>query len=168
MEFRKAVVTDANKIMDIIGQAQAYFKECGIDQWQDNYPNPQTIMKDIDNGNSYVLLKDDIIIGTVAIIFDIEKTYEPIYNGNWKSDLEYGVVHRIAIDSRHKGLGFASVILKNVEEICVSKAIRSVRVDTHENNLPMQKLLKKNGFEFCGIIYLEDGSRRMAFEKILV
>lgn len=168
MEFRKAIETDIHDIMDIICQAQTYLREHGVDQWQNGYPNSQTIMNDIDNGNSYVLIKDGIIVGTVAVIFDIEKTYEFIYNGNWKSDLEYAVVHRIAIDSRYKGLGFASIILKNVEEICLSKAIHSVRIDTHEENLPMQKLLKKNGYEFCGIIYLEDGSKRIAFEKILV
>lgn len=68
MEFRKAVETDLNAVMNIISQAQNYLKEQGIDQWQNGYPNRQTIINDIENGHSYVLLKDDIIVGTVAII----------------------------------------------------------------------------------------------------
>lgn len=32
MEFRRAVETDINNIMNIIKQAQAYFKEQGINQ----------------------------------------------------------------------------------------------------------------------------------------
>ena len=167
MIFRKATETDLNPIMNIISQAQNYFKEQGIDQWQNGYPNRQTIKQDIENGNSYVLLKDDIIVGTVAIIPGVEKTYESIYNGEWKSTGEYVTIHRIAIDSRYKRLGFATMVLDKVEEMCKNMGINSIRLDTHEENLPMQNLLKKNNYEYCGIIYLEDKSERLAFEKIL-
>ena len=34
-------------------------------------------------------------------------------------------------------------------------------------DIPMQNLLKKNGFSYCGVIYLEDGGKRIAFEKII-
>ncbi|NLN41975.1 MAG: GNAT family N-acetyltransferase [Clostridiales bacterium] len=167
MEFRKAVETDLNAVMNIISQAQNYLKEQGIDQWQNGYPNRQTIINDIENGHSYVLLKDDIIVGTVAIIPGVEKTYESIYNGEWKSTGEYVTIHRIAIDSRYKRLGFATMILDKAEELCNSLGISSIRIDTHEENLLMQNLLQKNNYEYCGIIYLEDKSKRLAFEKVL-
>ena len=41
MEFRKALEADIENIMEIIRQARNYFKENGIDQWQNNYPNFQ-------------------------------------------------------------------------------------------------------------------------------
>jgi len=167
MKFRKAAEKDINAIMNIINQAQNYFKEQGIDQWQNGYPNRQTIRNDIENGNSYVLLKNDIVVGTVAIIPGIEKTYEAIYNGEWKSSGKYITIHRIAIDVRYKRLGFATMILDKAEEMCKKKDINSIRIDTHEENLPMQNLLQKNNYEYCGIIYLEDGSKRLAFEKLL-
>ena len=47
----------------------------------------------------------------------------------------------------------------------MEKGVPSIKVDTHENNIPMQSLLKKNGFEYCGVVYLEDGGKRVAFEK---
>ena len=43
----------------------------------------------------------------------------------------------------------------------------SIRIDTHRDNIPMQKMLNKNGFIYCGIIYLLDGKERFAFEKPL-
>lgn len=166
LEFRRAVELDMNSIMNIIKQAQNYFKEQGIDQWQNNYPNLETVGKDISNKNGYVLLKDNIVIGTAAVFFDGEKTYEHIYNGSWISNNEYAVIHRMAIDSRYKGLGLATLFIENIAEICFNKGIHSIRVDTHEENISMQKLLQKNNFEYCGEIYLEDGSKRIAFEKI--
>ena len=42
----------------------------------------------------------------------------------------------------------------------------SIRIDTHEDNKPMRRFLEKCGFKFCGIIYLEDGSKRLAYEKL--
>jgi GNAT superfamily N-acetyltransferase len=167
MEFRKTVKTDINDVMNIIRQAQTYFKELGINQWQDNYPNVETINNDIDNENSYVLLKEGIIVATAAVSFDGERTYDFIYEGKWISNNEYAVIHRIAVDNNYKGLGLSSKIIKNVEQLCLSKGVYSIKVDTHEENLSMQKLLKKNKFQYCGVIYLEDGSKRIAFEKIL-
>ncbi|MBZ9607232.1 GNAT family N-acetyltransferase [Clostridium estertheticum] len=167
MEFRKAVETDANDIMSIIMQAQAYLKKHGINQWQNNYPNVEIISNDIDNKNGYVLLRDDNIVATAAVSFEGEKTYDSIYEGQWISDNEYAVIHRIAIDNNYKRLALASQIIKNIEQICLNKGVYSIKVDTHEENLSMQKLLKKNKFQYCGIIYLEDGNKRIAFEKTL-
>ncbi len=166
MQFRKAVETDINNIMNIIKQAQAYFKQQGINQWQDDYPNIETIRNDIKHKNSYVLLKDNNIIATVVVSFDKEKTYDYIYDGEWISNDEYVVIHRMAVDNSYKGLGLSSQIIKNVEQLCLSKGVHSIKIDTHEENIPMQNLLKKNKFQYCGIIYLEDKSKRIAFEKI--
>lgn len=167
MKFRKSNEEDIKSIMNIINQAQAWFKDQRIDQWQNNYPNIETIIDDINNSYGYVLLKNNIVIGTAAVSFDGEKTYDSIYNGKWISNDDYAVIHRIAVDSNYKGLGLASVLFKYIEELCLDKGIHSIKVDTHEENMPMQKLLYKNGFQYCGIIYLEDKSKRIAFEKII-
>ncbi|WP_251861456.1 GNAT family N-acetyltransferase [Clostridium sp. Marseille-Q2269] len=165
MEFKKATKANINSIMKIITQAQVYFKEQGIDQWQNNYPNEETIKDDITRGDSYVLIKDDNIVATLAVSFDEEKTYDSIYEGQWISNDEYAVIHRIAVDNNYKGLGLSSEIIKNVEKLCLNKHIHSIKIDTHKNNKSMQNLLKKNQFKYCGLIYLEDGGERIAFEK---
>jgi RimJ/RimL family protein N-acetyltransferase len=167
MKFRKTVEQDIDNIMNIIRQAQEFFKKSNIDQWQNNYPNKQTIKEDILNGYSYVLLKDENIVGTAAISFDGEKTYKNIYNGKWLSHGEYAVIHRLAVDSDYKGSGISSEIIRNVEKMCLDKGVKSIKVDTHEQNLPMQKLLQKNDFTYCGFIYLENKSKRVAFEKMI-
>lgn len=167
MEFRRAVVDDIKGIMNVIKQAQAYFKEQGIDQWQNNYPNVEVISEDIANEHSYVLVKDNNIISTVAVSFDGEKTYEAIYDGEWLTNGEFAVIHRIAVDNNYKGMGVSSEIIKNIEKLCLNRGVHSIKVDTHEENLSMQRLLKKNDFKYCGIIYLESGNERFAFEKVI-
>ena len=42
-----------------------------------------------------------------------------------------------------------------------------IRIDTHPDNRIMQNWLKKNGFSYCGWIWLVTGDLRYAYEKLL-
>ncbi|MED1203312.1 GNAT family N-acetyltransferase [Heyndrickxia acidicola] len=167
MKFRKTTEQDIDSIMNIVRQAQEFFRTNHIEQWLNNYPNPEIFQKDIQHGYSYVLEEAGQILGTAMISFDGEKTYNKIYNGDWLTHGEYAVIHRLAVDSRFKGSGISSEIITLIEKMCLDKGVRSIKVDTHEKNIPMQRLLQKNDFTYCGDIYLEDKSKRVAFEKRL-
>jgi len=70
MVFRIAKISDIDRIMDIIRQAQEYLKEKGVEQWQDNYPNFDVIKDDIEKRKGYVLEKDGKVIATVAVSYN--------------------------------------------------------------------------------------------------
>ncbi len=167
MEFRKARKSDVKEIMTIINMAKTYLKEEEIDQWQNGYPNGDVIERDIDDGHSYVLIDDDRVVGTTYLSFDGEELYRTIHGGQWLTDGDYGVIHRIAVDRELKRKGLASRIIREVEDRCIERNIKSIKIDTHRKNIVMQNFLKKNGFKYCGIIYLSDGDERLAFEKLL-
>lgn len=167
MDFRRAKKEDIGEIMGIIKKAQDHLKSQGIDQWQNGYPNEATIEKDIDQDSFYVLVEDNEILGITALIFGEDITYKKIYEGKWLTSGKYAVIHRMAVDLDKKRKGLASKILKEVEKTTIDNNIYSIKVDTHRDNKGMQKLLEKNDFKYCGIIYLKDGNERLAFEKIL-
>ena len=48
MILRPTKIEDISRVIDIINQAKTYFKNNDIDQWQDGYPNEETIEKDIE------------------------------------------------------------------------------------------------------------------------
>ncbi len=64
MKVRKSTFLDCQSIMEMIDQAKTYFKEQGIDQWQNGYPNIEVIKQDIEQENSFVLVKDEVPIAT--------------------------------------------------------------------------------------------------------
>ena len=70
-----------------------------------------------------------------------------------------------------KNKGIATKILEFSEKECIKNKILSIKTDTHENNEPMKKFLEKNGFSYCGVIYLDKepdvGEKRIAYEKII-
>lgn len=87
----------------------------------------------------------------------IEPNYAKIEEGEWLNDKPYGVIHRLSSSGQRKGIA----------DICIRWCLQqcpNVRVDTHQDNRIMQKILE-NGFQRCGIIYVEDGSPRIAFQK---
>ena len=164
--IRKSLISDIDAMMELFHQAQAYFKKSNIDQWQNNYPNPEQLKIDINKGNSYVFYEQKVI-GTMYFAIEEEPTYAYI-EGKWKThDQPYAVIHRIVIDENLKGRGLAKELLDYAIEHCHQQSIQSLRIDTHDDNLSMQRFLLKNGFESCGHIYLENGDLRIAFEKVL-
>lgn len=161
MEIRKTVMDDLDKVMEIYDEARSYMRENGnASQWINGYPNIELIKQDIFSEKSYVCVDGNKIVG--VFFFDIgpDPTYLNIYEGNWISEKSYSVVHRIASSSRQKG----------VASYCVNWCLNkwpNIRIDTHKDNIIMQNFLVKNGFVRCGIIYLEDGAERIAYQKVL-
>lgn len=171
--LRRSVQEDIPGIMEIISQAQRYFSRNGIPQWQNGYPNPEVISNDIRQGHSYVLLEETPkreqpgkMLATVMISFDGEPTYARI-DGEWLTGGPYAVIHRLAVRPELKGRNIAGWIIGQVEQMCAGRKYRSIRIDTHEENHSMQQVAAKNGFEYCGIISVADGSPRLAYEKVL-
>jgi len=170
MTFSKAYTMDLSSIMKIIADAQIYMASQNINQWIDGYPSEELILNDIANNESYIVKNEqNIIVGTAMFTTKLEQTYNTI-DGKWLTadDAKYGVIHRIAVGANYRGKGIAKFISSESEKLLIKNNIASMRIDTHEDNKGMQSLLKGLDYTYCGIIYLEDGDKRLAYEKILI
>ena len=165
MKLRLALIEELDAIWKILQDAIAQRKKDGSSQWQNGYPNEQTVIDDIQNGYGYVLIKDDIIVAYSAIIFGIEPNYNNI-KGKWLSDDKYVAVHRVATSENYKGKGIATQLFKFIEELSINNNTFSIKVDTNFDNAPMLRILEKLSYTYCGEIFFS-GATRMAFEKLL-
>lgn len=162
MKIRNTTFNDINIIMDIYEGARQFMRNNGnMQQWTNGYPGIDVVKSDFLSRNSYVCTEEDQIQGVFFFKEGIDPTYVKIYHGKWLNDKPYGVVHRIASRTNKKGV--ASYCL----DWCLEKC-KNIKIDTHRDNVPMQKMLEKNGFAQCGIIYLEDGSERLAYQKSII
>ena len=169
MTFLPTNESDISSILKIIEEAQAYLKMQNIDQWQNGYPNKKAILKDVFDNDSYVVkTKDGTSIATAMFTTQPEPTYSSI-KGHWKTkeNERYGVIHRMAVSDQFRGKGIAKFIFFDCEQNLKQNNIKSMRIDTHEENLGMQGLLIKLGYHYCGVIYLENNDKRLAFEKLI-
>lgn len=159
MEIRKTKRSELDQVMAIYEYARGFMAEHGNPtQWGTTEPPRELVEQDIENGKSYVCVENGKIAAVFYYAKEADETYANIYEGSWTNDKEYGVVHRIASAGIVKGAG--SFCLNWAYEQC-----KNLRIDTHRNNVVMQNLLKKNGFAYCGIIYIKDGTERFAYQK---
>ena len=165
IRIRNATEQDIPRMMEIYACARTFMAEHGNpNQWgPTNWPPEELIRRDVREGRSYVCLNDGKkVIGTFFFVQgrDIEPTYRDITDGAWLDGSPYGVVHRIAGDGSEKGIG----------TFCIRWAFEQcghLRMDTHGDNIVMQRLLEKLGFVRCGTVYVEeDDFPRLAYEKV--
>ena len=160
MFIRLAKPQDIEPILDVIEAARQLMRESGnTAQWTNGYPAAHDLLTDMDKSAGFVVEVDEVIVGYFALYrgYRIEPTYEEIEAGDWLNDLPYAVVHRMASNGRYKGIAQA---VFDFAFTCSN----TVRVDTHRDNVPMKALMQKLGFIYCGVIYVSDGTPRLAFQ----
>ena len=153
MNIRKAIPSDYNRIMEIYAIAREYMKNRGNpNQWRNYYPSKKLVKDDIENKACYVIERG----GHICACFTFMKGREKSYERDFSCCKDYGIIHRVASDGSERGI---------VREIInFTKKDGLLRIDTHEDNITMQRALENNGFKKLGIIYLHDGSRRILYE----
>lgn len=155
MSIRFATNNDIPIVKDIYAHAKARMHANGnATQWVNGYPECG-IVNDIEQQVLYVGEDAQGIYMVFALILGQEPTYQTI-DGSWDNEEPYATIHRIASNGSH------SHCLKEVLRFAFTKT-SVVRIDTHEDNLPMRYALQENGFHYCGVIHLTDGSPRNAY-----
>ena len=160
MNIRQTRQEDLAEVMAMYDYARRFMQEHGNgNQWINGYPSEELISNEIKASHSFVCENEQgELVGTFCYIEGIDPTYLKIYEGEWLNDEPYGFIHRMATVRGRRGV--ASYCL----DWCFQQS-GNIRVDTHRNNIPMQKVLERNGYKRCGIIYLKNGDERIAFQK---
>lgn len=187
--IRLAEMADFPQILAIYQKAREFMKENGNpSQWGDTFPREEVLKNDIEEKRHlYVITRGEnggedcaedcaveggetgeTIVGVFALIIGPDPTYAviepcegdpPENTGFWLDESLYGTIHRLASGGRAHGI-FAEAIAYSRRQIA------HLRIDTHADNLIMQRLIARAGFSRRGIIYTDDGSPRIAYELI--
>lgn len=195
MHIRRAVYEDLPEILSIYAQARAFMASYGNGgQWGTNKPAPEILEEDIRLERLYVCVtdagdmeadshtvadscadikagdaQDSSAAGQIALVFMLLEGKDPHYSlivdGSWPDDKPYKTIHRVA--STRKVKGSADFVFSWFEEQCRKDGC-NFRGDTHEKNLPMQRVFERNGLVRCGTVFMNDGSPRYGYQKTLI
>ena len=159
MVIRPAVEADIPAVLPVFEAAKAIMRADGnFEQWgAPGFPGDALLLHDIARGGGYVIEKDSSIVAYFALLPSPEPTYDYI-EGAWLTDEPYGVIHRIASYPDVHGI-FSAIIDFAAERYA------HLRIDTHRDNRIMQHVIDAAGFTYCGIIWLADGTERLAYER---
>ena len=165
MVIRPATSADIPALRPVFEAAKGIMRADGNpDQWSaPGFPDDSLLLRDIARGGGFVIESvipseaKESIVAYFALLPSPEPTYDYI-DGAWLTDEPYGVIHRMASYPDAHGI-FSAVI-----DYALTR-YGHLRIDTHRDNRIMQHLIKKHGFTYCGIIWLEDGTERLAYER---
>ena len=164
-QFRVASSEDVARVVEIIRSAQRRLGESGIDQWQNGYPNRQSVESDVALGYGRVICCEGRVVAYGALTYDGESAYDKLQGGAWlTSEGDYLTIHRLCVADEALGKGCGRLFMTFAEDEARAR-VASVRVDTHPDNRIMQHLLTSLGYRYCGTVTYE--SLRLAYERVL-
>lgn len=174
MNIRVAIMEDIDRVLDVYAEAREYMAQNGnAEQWGKNYPPKSLIEDDISKGKCYIV--EDInsdggrsIQGVFYFAIERDVSYDIIEEGQWRNNRPYAVVHRIAVGALAHNKGLAGQCISYAVNRCREVGIYDLRMDTHKDNIPMQRFLEKCDFRRCGKVYVENDSERLAYHKIII
>ena len=159
-DIRRTTEADLPEVMAIYAVARDFMRLNGnATQWVNGYPTESFIREEIAAGHSFICENQSgEPVGTFCFIPGDDPTYSKIYEGEWLNSDPYASVHRLASSGKEKGVARACF------EWCFRQC-SNIRVDTHRDNVVMQRILEEMEFTFCGIIYVSNGTERLAYQK---
>ena len=168
--LRQATMDDLPKIIEIIDGAKKTLRDRGVEQWQQGYPDNEILKQDIEEDISFVLVLNSNVVGVAALQQGYDKNYQDMTSGSWDkdSDVTYSIIHRIAIEADHQGEHLSAALIQQLLTMSYYLGYQDVRIDTHPDNMVMQRIIENNGFEEKGTITMdEDDGVRLAYQILL-
>ena len=165
--IRPATAADLPALRPVFEAAKDIMRADGNPtQWAaPGFPPDALLLRDIERDGGFVIERSPVIpseakesiVAYFALLPSPEPTYD-YFDGAWLTDEPYGVIHRMA--SYPETHGIFAVIMDFAAE-----RYAHLRIDTHRDNRIMRHLIEKHGFTYCGIIWLTDGTERLAYER---
>ncbi|TLF38283.1 acetyltransferase [Lacticaseibacillus zeae] len=154
--MRTATTNDIPDMMRVIASARKFSGDQGIPQWQGTYPDQAAIEQDIATGIGRVLVVDGKVAGLAALVVGPDPHYLRIDGEGWLADVPYLAVHRFALDGSIRGKQLSRVFFSNIMSEAYRRGFTDLRVDTHAQNVIMQHAITGMGFDFRGIVYMDE------------
>ena len=171
VECRPVTAADAEDVDLLFRQAKNYMKKHRLDQWQNGYPNADSVRGDIERGEGYVMTCGGRVAGYFCLTDRPEPCYDEITDGKWRREGRYATIHRSCVGAEYRGTGLSDRLMAAAETLARAMGVDDLRADTHRHNEAMKKLLRRSGFQFRGNVLYNVGEghdpRRQAFEKVL-
>lgn len=155
MEFSHACRNDLPSLMNLYRAATQHMNALGILQWDEIYPDKQTVGEDIARGEMIVGRVD----GKIAVAFSLQTCAEGDYEpADWRYlEPRFVVLHRLCVQPEFQGRGIAREAMDYLEQMVQQRGIYAIRLDAFSCNPVALRLYESRGFEKAGEIQYRKG-----------
>lgn len=144
-------LSDLQELYTIYRNGKAGLERQGIFQWTDKYPTRSIIQSDLEKGVLHVLKVGSEIIGAINISEEQEEEYQSV---GWQFDsTKVMVIHRLVVDVKHQGKGYAQELMDFAESFASEKGYTSIRLDAYSQNNRVLEFYAKRSYSICGQVW---------------
>ncbi|MGE6539343.1 GNAT family N-acetyltransferase [Bacillus luti] len=147
--IRTATEKESDSIITLLKEVARWLQHKEVDQWQYLLGEEATaeILEAIRANYTYVVMKEDEIVGTVTVSPKQNEWDEHIFGKEEVSDSLY--IHRFAVKRKYKGNGIGEWMLRWIEEN-VQHDKEYFKLDCVGHNRTLNDFYKRSGFEYVG------------------
>lgn len=163
-EFRLLQPSELPELMLLYQEAIRWMCAQGIDQWDELYPDYDTLFLDIQKKEMYGLFDKGQLVAAVVLNEEQGEEYQGV---DWQLRFDrIGVIHQLCVGAGHQGRGYGRKIVWLAEQEFRRLGYQCIRLDAFPQNPPAMRLYDNLGYCQCGSIRLRKGIFA-CFEKVL-
>jgi len=164
MQITPATANDLSALTALTAECIAAMRASGIDQWDEVYPHPDLLSRDIAAGTVSLLRDEKVVVGTITL----DQNLDPLWEGmDWsRPDSGAAAVHRVMVHPTRQGQGLARRLMAHAESRARERGSHSIRLDAFTSNPASLRLYEALGYRRTGTAVMRKGEF-VCFEKIL-
>ncbi len=142
--FRSALPEEADEILALFRRCTQVMNRNGLFNWHSDYPGPEVISKDLNEGTLFTCRKGELLLGAVTLNEDEPVEYASL---SWSmTGCRVLVVHRLAVDPRFQRKGYARQLMEFAEKLAVERAYPTIHMDVYSINKPARNLYRSMAY----------------------
>jgi ribosomal protein S18 acetylase RimI-like enzyme len=151
---KKGCLAELDEILALTRACGQHMRAQGIDQWDENYPDRESLHRDLSEGSLFVYSEENALMGIVVLNEKQDEEYAQIKWSTAEADKNL-VVHRLAVHPDFQGRGIAQKLMDFAEAYARSKHYSSIRLDTFSQNPRNQRFYRMRGYTELGAVFLK-------------
>lgn len=163
MKIRLGYPEELDVVHAIVKAATHHMDAQGIPQWDEIYPDRETLSKDIERQELHIIEVEDRIAGIIVLNEDQSPEYAAL---QWMYPGRALVVHRLTIDPAYQRKGLATRLMDFAEETATNKGYDCIRLDAFIRNPAACALYETRGYRRAGKVHFRKGEF-YCYEKAL-
>ncbi|PYV41512.1 MAG: GNAT family N-acetyltransferase [Acidobacteria bacterium] len=164
VSIRTATSNDIEDLLALVRVCIDHLRSCGIEQWDEVYPDHNTIERDVRSGTTFLASNARETVGTIVLNDHQEPEYAEV---PWQFTTgRVSVIHRLMIRPSMEGKGLGRLLMHFAEARALTTGCRSIRLDAFTENPRALRLYERLGYRDAGQVRFRKGYFR-CFEKEL-
>jgi ribosomal protein S18 acetylase RimI-like enzyme len=159
--FRKARRDQADAIFSLYREAMLEGKKNGTSDWSEEYPTREWLDEDLELQRVFNLEAGTAIVASVVLLETDDLDNEPL---GWQA-LKSCVPVRLCVSPKSQGRRIGEQMMNYLIEYAKQQGYQSMRLIAVVNNAAANRLYRRMGFAFLGIVQLY-GKRFNAYELV--